>query len=125
MLVVDDEAAIALNLRYTLSSLGYLPATARTGADALQLVETFHPNFVIMDLRLRGSIDGIEVAARLRARQPSFALIYSSGADVDAEQKFRAAQTVPDAWLAKPYTLAQLQAALELADKNCRQREHR
>lgn len=116
VLVVEDESAIALNLKHTLSSLGYLSATASSGPQALQVAETLHPQIVIMDLRLRGGVDGIDAAAQLRGRHGAFALIYSTGGSVDGDWKFRAMQTSPDAWLAKPYTLDQLKAALSLAE---------
>lgn len=92
-----------------------MPATAGSGADALRVARAFPPQIVIMDLRLRGASDGIETARQLRTMF-DFALIYVTGG-ADSDQLTRAQTTLPAAWLTKPYTPAQLGAALRAAEE--------
>jgi CheY-like chemotaxis protein len=115
VLIVDDERVLVLDLQRTLRMLGYrVDATAASGEEALRIADAAPPDIVLMDLRLRGRMDGIETALQLRTNH-SFGLIYLTGG-VDDEQRARAERTTPDAWLAKPYSQAKLQAALEAAE---------
>jgi two-component system, response regulator PdtaR len=114
VLVVDDERVLLIDLQRTLQRFGYpLVAIAASGDEALRVAESAPPTIVLMDLRLRGRMDGIETVQHLRARH-SFRLIYLTGG-VDEQQRIRAENTAPDAWLTKPYDHAQLRRALEMA----------
>jgi CheY-like chemotaxis protein len=99
----------------TLLRLGYSPiALAASGAEALRFADILPPDIVLMDLRLNGSMDGIETVQHLRALHGDFGLIYVTGR-VDEEQRLRAERTLPNAWLTKPYTHQQLAKALKAA----------
>ncbi len=64
ILVVEDEGLIALDLKARLEALGYnVPAVADTYHDAIAAVERLRPSLVLMDIRLRGPVDGVETAA--------------------------------------------------------------
>ena len=68
LLVVEDEAIVAVDLSRTLQTLGYeVVATVGTGKDALRLIEKELPDLVLMDIHLRGELDGIQVAEQIRA----------------------------------------------------------
>ena len=55
IVVAEDESIIAQDIHVTLVRLGYeVPALVATGQDALQAVEEFQPDLVLMDIRLRG-----------------------------------------------------------------------
>jgi two-component system cell cycle sensor histidine kinase/response regulator CckA len=115
VLIVEDERVVALYLQQTLRQLGYhVPATAASTADALSLAEKWPPRIVLMDLRLRAADDGIEAAKQLRAHF-TFGLIYMAGS-VDEDRQQRAAGTEPEAWLLKPFSPAQLEAALQAVE---------
>lgn len=119
ILVVDDERIVALELQRALAVLGFLvPATAASCADALALAEVNPPQIVLMDLHLRGPVDGIDTALKLREKF-EFGLVYMTGG-VDAEQRARAAVTQPAAWLQKPYSKLQLEKALHVAETKLR-----
>ena len=119
ILVVDDERIVALELQHALAVLGFLvPATAASCADALALAEVNPPQIVLMDLHLRGPVDGIDTARQLRERF-DFGLVYMTGG-VDAAQRARASATNPAAWLQKPYTQLQLEQALRVAEAKLR-----
>ena len=63
ILVVEDEAIIAMELKETLEHLGYsVLRTVFRGEDAVILAEKTHPDIVLMDIHLKGDVDGITAA---------------------------------------------------------------
>jgi len=69
ILVVEDEAIVAADIKGTLKGLGYdVPAIAFSGEEALRKSEELHPDVVLMDIVLRGQMDGIEAAQEIRER---------------------------------------------------------
>src|SRR4030065_1018727 len=69
ILIVEDEAIIAFEIHAELESLGYhVTGTAYRGEDALLLAEQQRPDLVLMDINLRGKLDGIDVALILKER---------------------------------------------------------
>ena len=67
VLVVEDEALIADDIQRTLTRLGYeVPITAATGREAIHAVSERRPSVVLMDIKLRGAMDGIEAAREIR-----------------------------------------------------------
>jgi CheY-like chemotaxis protein len=114
ILIVEDERILALDMRRTLSGFGYdVPSSVNSGADALQIVNTFCPDLIVMDVRLSGAIDGIETARLLRTRI-EFALVFVTGG-LDEASRARADLTAPDAWLPKPFSKKQLEFAVASA----------
>jgi len=68
-LIVEDEAIVALDVQKTFQKLGYdVPATAFSGEEALQKTEELHPDVVLMDIALKGTMDGIEAAREIHER---------------------------------------------------------
>jgi CheY-like chemotaxis protein len=83
VLVVDDEPQIVDMLRELLVGLGYTVETARSGAQALQLVPEFKPDAVLLDLQMPG-LSGLQVLDRLRLDDPGLPVIIVTGnTDVD------------------------------------------
>jgi CheY-like chemotaxis protein len=67
VLIVEDEAIIAMDLKYRLRRMGYeVVACADTGEDAIRYARDMHPNLVLMDIQLKGPIDGIQAACQIR-----------------------------------------------------------
>lgn len=67
VLVVEDENIVALDIQSRLEDLGYdVPATASSGEEALEKAEAVRPDLVLMDITLRGEMDGIEASRRIR-----------------------------------------------------------
>lgn len=115
ILLVEDEAVLALQLRTLLEAEGYrVVGTARTGPQALELAQAHRVDLLLCDIHLQGPWDGIETVARLAAAQPPVPVIYLSALS-DADTLARAAQTTPAAYLTKPATIAGLRAAITLA----------
>src|SRR5207302_6987906 len=68
ILVVEDEAITAADLQDRLVQLGYeIAGWAVTGADAVKLARSEQPDLVLMDIRLKGRMTGIEAAREIRA----------------------------------------------------------
>lgn len=115
LLLIEDEAVLALDLRATLRAEGYeVVGIAGTGPQALELFRQ-HPEVggVLCDIHLQGPWDGIETARQLLALRP-VPLIYLT-ALADQPTLDRALTTNPAAYLPKPVSVASLRAALALA----------
>jgi CheY-like chemotaxis protein len=70
--VVEDEAMIALDLQNMLKNLGYdVSDPASSGAEALALATAERSELASMDIRIKGPIDGVEIARELRERRRS------------------------------------------------------
>lgn len=114
ILVVEDEPIVALDIQARLLRLGFeLAGHATTGAEALRLAESRHPDLVLMDVLLGGALDGIDTARELvlRRRLP---VIYLTAASDPATLE-RAKETRPMGYLAKPFEDYELSAAIEMA----------
>jgi diguanylate cyclase (GGDEF)-like protein len=117
VLVVEDEAIVAMDLAAELQQMGYeVIGTAGTAADALRLAELSPPDIALLDIRLQGASDGIDVAAALvgRLRIPILFLT----ADTDQTTLDRALRTAPAGYLAKPIGGATLRTTIEVALRN-------
>ncbi|MEN6611400.1 MAG: response regulator [Methanoregulaceae archaeon] len=102
VLIVEDEAIVAKSLEKRLVALGYTVAgTAATGTAALRMAARFRADLVLLDIRLRGTLDGIEIAHALRDwfRTPVIFLTAYS----DSETIERAGETGPYGYLLKPF----------------------
>ena len=63
LLIVEDEAITALDLKYSLEELGYeIVDTVDTGQDAINTAAETVPDIVLMDIKLKGDMEGIEAA---------------------------------------------------------------
>jgi two-component system, sensor histidine kinase len=114
ILIVDDEIIIARELELRLEKLGYgVRGIASSGAEAIRLIEEKQPNLVLMDIVLKGEMDGVETAAEIRRRW-SLPLIYLSAYADEATVK-RAQITEPFGYLVKPFSERELRANIEMA----------
>lgn len=111
--VVEDEVITAAQLKNYIEEMGYqFAGTADNGADALKQIRQTLPDLVLMDIRLKGGMDGIEVAGRLHAGG-AIAVIYLS-AYADDDILARARLTEPFGYLLKPFTKLELKASIEV-----------
>jgi CheY-like chemotaxis protein len=102
ILVVDDEIIIARELEARLVALGYqVLGIASTGRGAVELTERSKPDLVLMDIVLRGDMDGIEAAAEIRMRW-GIPVIYVT-AFADEATLLRAKITEPFGYIVKPF----------------------
>lgn len=105
---------MALNIRNRLKNLGYtVPATASSGEEAIRKVELTNPDLVLMDIMLKGEMDGIEAAQIIKSRF-SIPIIYLT-AYTDIETLERAKLTEPAGYIAKPFKEEDLCNNIEIA----------
>jgi len=114
ILIVEDEAIIAKALSEQLTRLGYevLGITA-TGEEAVVLARERRPNVVLMDIRLKGSMDGIQAAERI-GRDGKAPVIYLT-AHSDSATLQRAKLTGPVGYILKPFEERELETQIEIA----------
>ncbi len=114
ILVVEDEWIIANDIKDSLIELDYrVTAIASSGEDALARVEEDPPDLVLMDIVLKGAMNGIETARAIRARR-DIPVIYLTAYDnqflVD-----QAKQTENFGYLLKPFKDRELHIAIDMA----------
>jgi CheY-like chemotaxis protein len=114
VLVVEDEGLIGMELRHILEDFGYtVPAVAKTADDAISLNATYLPDLILMDIHLKGTIDGIEAAAEIRKKSDVpivFMTAYADPATVE-----RAKATEPVGYMMKPFRPVELRVQIEIA----------
>jgi CheY-like chemotaxis protein len=114
LLIVEDEFVIARDLSKRLSQMGYeVCATASSGEKALVAADRYRPDLALMDISLKGDLDGIETAGMLEDRLNLPVVFLTAHAD-DAMLQ-RAKLTKPLGYILKPYTDQHLSVALEVA----------
>ena len=114
IMIVEDEKILAMGLKRKLEKLGYLITdTASSGQEALGKVAKNLPDLVLMDIVLKGDMDGIETAEEL-VKLYNLPIIYTTAyADDDIIQ--RAALTRPYGYLLKPFKEREVKANIEMA----------
>jgi DNA-binding LytR/AlgR family response regulator len=113
ILIVEDEMIIGAKISLQLHALGYeVSAILPRGEDAIQHVKENKPDLVLLDISLKGKLDGLETARRLQENS-SIPVIYLT-ASADEETFNRAKATKPYAFISKPFKKLDLQRAIEL-----------
>jgi PAS domain S-box-containing protein len=114
ILVVEDEGIVAKGIQTELESMGYsVPVTVSSGEEAIRQAEGTHPDLVLMDVVLKGQMDGIEAAEQIVNRF-DIPVIYLT-AYQDGETLDRAKATEPFGYLLKPFEEKELQTTIEMA----------
>ena len=113
IVIVEDEMITALNLKKKLIDLNYeVPAVIMTGEEAVDSVAEIRPDLVLMDINLKGKMDGIHAAQKISSIDIPvvFVTAYS-----DEETLERAKATSPYGFIIKPYKDKELQLSIETA----------
>jgi two-component system, NtrC family, response regulator AtoC len=114
ILIVEDERITAEDLRDILTDLGYtVTASVSSGADAIAKAAETAPDLALMDIRIKGDMDGTETARVLRERF-NIPVIYLT-AHADAATVSRAKSAEPLGYVTKPFQEAELHASIEIA----------
>jgi signal transduction histidine kinase len=114
VLIVEDEAIVAHDLRHTLAEQGFDAfAVASSAEEAIATAASKRPDVVLMDIRIKGPTDGIAAAQALRERFGT-PIIYLT-AHADARTLARAKSTEPSGYLLKPVKSSELKVCIELA----------
>lgn len=113
ILILEDEMIIGANISLQLSKLGYeVTGIISRGEEAINHVRQQEPDIILMDIQLKGEMDGIETAQRIQ-QEYKIPIIYLT-ANADDEHFKRAKLTNPSAFISKPFKKLDLEHAIEL-----------
>ncbi len=114
LLIVEDEEIVAFDIESTLHNLGYeICAVVASGEEAIASASASLPDLVLMDIMLKGSMDGIQAAAEIQ-KLFNIPIVYLS-AYGDTNTIERARLTEPFGYLVKPFEEKELHIAIEIA----------
>jgi PAS domain S-box-containing protein len=113
MLVVEDEAVVLEDLRDLLTDLGHVVVAATdSGPEAVRLAEEHRPGLALLDIHIRGGIDGIEVARQLSRLDVPVVFVT---ANRDTATLDAATATEPFGFVVKPFSERDIRAAVSVA----------
>ncbi|MEO8475054.1 MAG: response regulator, partial [Chryseolinea sp.] len=114
ILAIEDDAIYAESLSLIIRDLGYeLTGIADSGLVALALLEESIPDLILMDIDIKGQINGIELAAQINMVRRIPIIFVTAFKDIET---FKLAKlTFPKAYIIKPYDPISLQSAIELS----------
>ena len=129
ILIVEDEQIVAADLERTLRRLGYqVVGLAASGQSAVEHAQQTQPDLVLMDIKLRGALDGVAAAAQIQATAQVPIIYLTAYADETTLQ--RAKITEPFGYILKPFEERQLHSSIEMAlykarmERQLRTQEH-
>ncbi|MGH8875274.1 MAG: response regulator transcription factor [Acidimicrobiia bacterium] len=109
VLIADDEPNIVTSLEFLMGREGHRVAVARNGAEALELVESFRPHLVLLDVAMP-KLDGFTVAQRIRASrgaEVAIIMLTAKGREVEIEKGLALGA---DLYVTKPFSTRDLVA---------------
>jgi DNA-binding LytR/AlgR family response regulator len=114
ILVVEDESIVSKDIQHSLSKLGYnVVGAASTGEKALELARSERPDIVLMDIMLKGQMNGIETAEIIR-NELSIPVVFLT-AYADESTLSKAKVTEPYGYIIKPFKEVDLHTSIEMA----------
>ena len=114
ILIVEDEAIIAMEIEANLKQLGYdVVAVTDTGEDAIAKVGSCRPDIVLMDIRLKGQLDGIEASFIIKSKY-GVPIVFLT-AYLDESRLKRAKLAIPFGYILKPVQERDLKVTIEMA----------
>lgn len=123
VLIVEDESIVAMELESYIGKLGYSVAgISSNGEDALRCMENDCIDIVLMDICLKGDIDGIETAELIKKQHPKTEIIFLT-AHMDDYNVDRAIKLNPVAYLSKPFNREELRVVLKIATRKLKNLE--
>jgi len=112
ILIVEDEADLALMMRYNLESEGFRVSAASSGDEAAELMRETLPDLILLDWMLPG-LSGIELCRRWRAREETARIpIIMITARGEEEERVRGLATGADDYMVKPFSIPELLARI-------------
>jgi DNA-binding NarL/FixJ family response regulator len=114
ILVVEDDTIIAITIEGRLKQFGYrVVGRASTAKDAIAKTIEFEPDLVLMDIHLKGPVDGIEAAETIYGIH-NIPVVYLT-AFSDENTLERAQKTSPFGYIVKPFSDSTLKTTIKLA----------
>lgn len=119
ILVVEDEFIIAADLSFSLQNLNYnIVGTASSGNEAINLALKLQPDIIIMDIRLKGDMSGIDAAKIIKDKIDVPIIFLTANSDNATLEK--AKLIAPEGFIIKPIDIKELNAAIQIALHNSR-----
>lgn len=110
VLIVDDEANIVISLEFLMEQAGYTVAVARNGNEALEQIEQFRPDLILLDVMLPG-VNGFDILQRVRQqperRNMAIIMLTAKGREVEVTKGLALGA---DAYITKPFSTRDLLA---------------
>jgi CheY-like chemotaxis protein len=114
ILVVEDERIVTKDIKSRLKILGYpLPATASSGKEAIKKAEACHPDLVLIDIQLKGEMNGLKAAKQIHDRFGIPVVYLMEDADEEALQDEKVIE--PFSYVLKPCEENSLHISIEKA----------
>ena len=114
ILVVEDESIAAMHIQRALQNMGYgVPAVVSSGEEAIQKAAETQPDLVLMDINLKGQMDGVEAAKHIHSNL-NVPIIYLTAMS-DEDTLRRAKITEPLGYILKPFDERNLRVTIEIA----------
>lgn len=108
ILVVEDENIIAMDIQYTLRNLGYdVCGVASSGEESVQIASSMNPDLILMDIKLRGAMDGVSAAQKIQSRSNIPVLYLTAYGDENTLDRLD--KTKPFGYIHKPFEENELQ----------------
>lgn len=122
IIVVEDEALIADNIAEILEECGYeIAAVCGKVETALDEIAKHNPDLVLLDINLKGNLDGIDLAHEINKKFHIPFIFLTSNSDVKTIDK--AKLTSPSGFIIKPFSKADLQSNIEIAIYKVQQKQ--
>ncbi len=114
ILLVEDEQIVAKFAEKQLSGAGYkVVASVKTGEETIEKVSELNPDIILMDIKLVGSMDGIETADHIRKNYQIPVIFLTSLTDDESFQRAKTAE--PFGYLIKPIDLKELNRVIDIS----------
>lgn len=110
VLIVDDEANIVISLEFLMEQAGYTVAVARTGEEAIEKIDSFQPDLVLLDVMLPG-VNGFDILQRIRQHfaphEMAVVMLTAKGREVEVTKGLALGA---NAYITKPFSTRDLLA---------------
>ena len=114
VLVVEDESIVSKDIQHSLKKLGYnVVGASATGEKAVELAHETKPDIILMDIMLKGEMNGIETADQIK-KELNIPVIYLT-AYADESTLTKAKVTEPYGYIIKPFKEVDLHTSIEMA----------
>ncbi|MDD3247162.1 MAG: response regulator [Methanosarcina sp.] len=114
ILIVEDEHIVAMGIKRMLKGLGYtVTGVASSGEDAISKAESTFPDLVLMDIMLKGELDGVEAAKEIKERFDVPVVYLTAYSDSNILERVK--KTGPFGYIVKPFDEKDLHSNIEIA----------
>lgn len=114
IMVVEDQRLVAIDIRRRLEKFGYeVASTHESAEEALKFIDKSHPDLILMDILLKGRIDGIDAAIEIRKKHELPVVFLTASSDENTISKAKTAN--PYGYIVKPFQHDDLKTIIEIS----------